>query len=366
LKLVLNTLSQLYNSSWNQELSLVEAENKNSKDFGDLLQKVMTSKTYRGDFIANYEELIGKLRLVIANQEEYSNAIEANKQKYDQINTAFFFADRGEFVKKLIDDQLKYYTHEADNSNYSDASDWLGLNLLNVWKDQAIVDIFSSIISKDPLSSIPQYFPSISPLEKYTSNSFKFDHEDLIKQYLPNGLRSLNRYKAYFSSYYSVAKDVVNGDYESVQYKLSKLTESRTNLNVNFTDLFDEGKDKRIENAKTIIQLLSDEGSLIKNFRQRGLDKYPLLASVSDWDEDLVLCKMYEYKSSVYHSITTKYVSSKTVKELLIELSTVPPNTGAVDNQFDISILNFTNNDKAIVFKCTGNLNKTYTFETTK
>ena len=91
--------------------------------------------------------------------------------------------------------------------------------MLSVLKDQAVVDKFSSTIIKDPLNSIPKYFPNISPLEKYTSNNFKFYHEDLIKQYLPNGYEALNRYKSYFSSYYSVTKDVVNGDYESVDRK---------------------------------------------------------------------------------------------------------------------------------------------------
>jgi hypothetical protein len=176
----------------------------------------------------------------------------------------------------------------------------------------------------------------------------------------------LDRYRAYFSSYYSVAKDAVNSDYESVQYKLSKLEETRTNLNVNFADLFSEGKNKNTENAKNIIQLVSDEAYLIKDFKSKGLYKYPLLANVNNWDEDLMLCQMYDYKSSVYHNMTTKYVSAKTTKDLLNELSSISPSTSLVDSQFDTKTINFTNNDKAITFKCTGRSNNTFIFETIK
>lgn len=362
----LNTLSQLYNSSWNKEFNLIEAENKNSKDFGTLLEKVLTSKTYPDDLKTNYDELIGKLRLVIASQEEYNNAIKSNKQQFDQLNTALLFGRRGELAKKLIKDQSNYYSFEINNADYSDASNWLGYNMLSAWKDQVIADKFSNTIIKDPLNSIPKYFPNISALEKYTSNNFKFDHEDLIKQYLPNGYEALNRYKAYFSGYYSVTKDVVNGDYESTRYKLAKLSETRTNLNINFFDLFSEGNSKRIENAKNIILLVSDGAALIKDFKNKGLYRYPLLKSVNNWDEDLVLCQMYNYKSSVYHNMTTKYVSAKTVTDLLNELSTAPPNTTTIDSQFDKKTMSFTNDDKAVTFKCTGKLNKTYTFETTK
>jgi hypothetical protein len=362
----LNKLSRLYNASWNKELNLTESENKNLKVYNILLGEVFSSKNFSDELIASYDELVGSLKLVAASEEEYRKTLEKNKQDFNQISTMFLVGNRGKFAKKLVDDHLKYYFHGLDNVNYLIAERWLAFNMLSVWKDLEIVDKFSGKIQKNASTNIPKYFADISILEKYTNNSFKFEHEDFIKQYLPNGFETLNRYKSYFSTFYSVTKDMVNEDYESVQYKLSKLGETRTNLNINFVNLFKEGEEKRIENTQNIIQLMVDEVYIIGDFKRKDMGRYPLLAGINNWESDLVACRMYQSKSWVYYNITSKYVVSKTFKDLLVEFSSIPPSTDLIDDSFNTEVVNFTNDDKSIVFKCTGRMNNTYTFETTK
>ena len=77
------------------------------------------------------------------------------------------------------------------------------------------------------------------------------------------------------------------------------------------------------------------------------------------WSEDLVLCQMYNYKSSYYYDVTSSYPTSKTVSDLIKELSTISPKTTNIDDKFDKSVMTFKNSDKRLDFTCKDKVSNT-------
>ena len=211
----LQSLSGLYNKTWTQEFGLVQDENKNAQPLLEL-EKKLSSKTATNDTLLNsYDELIGQLQLVISNQESYRDTIKQNNNIYSNINTALLFGRRGTFTKNLVSSQIQYYKYETDDANIFYAENWLTFNIITVLKDNAIVLNFTKNISPDLKTNISKFYPSLSPIEKYTHSDFKFEHEEDIKKYYPNGYDVLYRYKNYFVEAYSTTQDIVNGDFSS-------------------------------------------------------------------------------------------------------------------------------------------------------
>jgi hypothetical protein len=352
---VVKNLSDLYNSSWKQELKAVENSVKAGDDFFQFQEDTFAAKDFTASFTKNYDDLRGKFNLYIESEEGYKNLINQNRNKYLVLksSSSFLFGPQGDFVRKVVDLQLKYYDDEIENTNRNVAGSYLLSNLLSVLYDKGIVDAYEKKIGTT-YANIPKYFSDISTIQSYTKNDFKFSHEDEIKKYFPGGYESLQKYRDYLSTYYLVVQDIVNGDYQSAAYKYTNISNNIASLTINFKDFFNTQADDQTTNRdKEIVDIVSNQANLIKQFKKNGLGKYPLLPTINKWEEDLVLCKMYDFKAvSVYNSVTLKYPASRNFDDLLKELSGVNPRTDFVDSSFDKSVVVFTNDDKKIEFQC--------------
>jgi hypothetical protein len=222
-------------------------------------------------------------------------------------------------------------------------------------------------INTNVKTTIPKYYPDLYPIEKYTHSDFKFDHEEDIKKYYSSGYDALNRYKDYFSNFYSTTQDLVNGDANSVTYKLPTLKVAQTNLNFSVSDLFNQDTEAHNEKMKNIIQLVSSQVNRIKDFKANKLYLYPLLSPVNNWEENVVLCQLYYYKAQYYHDISTNFIKAKDPTAMIGELSIVSPSTTDVDGRFDKNVLTIVNDDKKLQFSCLDKVNNvTYTYITQK
>lgn len=362
----LQKLSTFYNQTWTQEFGLVQDENKNIQPYLDLREKIYDKNT-KNTLVNSYDEYVGSLRLIISSQESYLDTIKQNNNAYSEINTFFLFGERGNFAKNLVSSQKQYYKYEINDAEISDAYNWLNYNITTVLRDYEILQSFGNNITSNTATNISKYFQDLYPVEKYIRTDFKFEHEDDIKIYYPNGYDALTKYKNYFSNYYSVIQDIVNGYNDSATYKLSTAKEAGTNLNISFADFYNQNNETTIKNAKNIIQIISNEANSIKDFKTKKLFKYPLLSNIGSWKEDLVLCQMYNFKSGLYHGISTNHIKAKDATSLLSELSIISPSTKFVDGKFDKSVLKIVNDDKKIQFTCLDkNSNTTYQFITLK
>lgn len=350
----LKTLSDLYNSSWKNEFKIVEQNTKKYDDLAQFQNTIFNSKD-PDSFSKNYIDLNSKLNLLTESEQQYLSTIKDSRDKYINLqkSTAFLIGQRGDFAKKLIDLQIKYYNDEIESGQRGDANLYLESDLYSLWNDKGLVDSFDKKISPDAKTNIPKYFADIAPLQSYTKSDFTLNHSDEIKQYFPDGYDALNKYKDYLSNYYIVVQDIVNGDYNSAAYNYTTISNNISNLTLNFKGIFSSGKDQQIERSKNIADEVSNGITLIKQFKKNNLGKYPILPAVSIWKEDLVLCQLYDFKSTtIYHNVTSKYPSSKNFSDLLNELSDVNPKTDSVDKDFNKSIVTYTNDDKKIEFKC--------------
>jgi hypothetical protein len=367
----ISDLSNLYNTTWVSEFKIVSNTYAPAHDFfSKFTNSEETQVTDPDKIIARTTDLNNSLALYINSEEGYRDLISSNNQKYLTLKpfVSLLFGERGKIAKNIVNDQLNYYHNEIANNKHSLASDYffailfgnIIIDYQNLTKYDGKAQISTANFSKN--------FGDISSLEKYADNSFKFDNEDLIKQEYPTAYQKIQNYKKYFSSYYKVVKDYVNGDTETAAYEYQALKESASDIGIDFNTIFNEGKSISLENSKSTLQLVSDQASNIKQFKTNKLYKYPLLADISTWKEDLVLCQMYDFKMSIYKDISSKYPDAKNVPDLIKQLSTMSPSTDNVDNTFDKStVLKFVNNDKQIQFVCKDKYTKSsITFTTDK
>lgn len=346
-------LSELYNSAWKQEFKTVESGAKKSDDYFQFVDQINGPKSTNDSYLKQYPDLKGRLNLLIENAENYKNFINQERDKYKAIRSSasILFGSQGNFVKKLSDYQIKYLDNEIENNSRNLTALYLQANLNEVFKDKIITASYDDKINANK-NNLYKNFSDISTIQSYTVSDFKFNHEDKIKQYYPEGYAALQKYKDYLSTYYLVVQDIINGDLDSASYKYTNISNNVASLTLNYKGLFGGGNDERINRDKDIVEAVSNGAALIKQLKKNGLGKYPFLQEVKTWKEDLVLCQMYNFKSGVYNLVTSKYPSAKNFDDLLNELSNVNPKTDFVDKDFDKSVLNFTNDVKKIEFIC--------------
>ena len=365
----LKSISSIQVSVDKEELGLAEEESKLGNKAYDSFGKLLEPEASTEAQLKQFDELNGLVNQSLNNQENYIKTLENNRKKYDELRTRsnFLFGKKGKFTKQIISSQKEYYDTEIEIANEDLVSSTLLKNLLMVWKDRVVMDEYDLAATKDIETVYSRNFSDIATLEKYTRSDFKFQESDKIKELYPYGYDSLNKFKDYMASYYSVIKDYIGGDLESAGYKYSRLQETEINLNIDFDKLFDEGNERRKERGKKIISSTTEKVRLIKEFKENNLGSYPLLAPIGYWKEDLILCGVYEYKIGYYNLITNKYPDANNFDNLLVQLSEVSPKTDSVDNKFDKSIVKYSNSDKEIKFECTDKEDgKSFSFTTEK
>lgn len=364
----ISQLSDLYNSAWKQEFKSVESGVKKNNDYFQFVDQINGPKTTNDSYIKQYPDLKSKLNLLIENKEDYNNFIKQERDKYKAIRSAasILFGQQGDFAKKLSDYQIKYLDNEVENSNRYLTALYLQADLNEVFNDKTITASYEDKITENK-NNLYKNFSDISTIQSYTGSDFKFNHEDKIKQYYPEGYTALQKYKDYLSTYYLVVQDIINGDLDSASYKYTNISNNIASLTLNYKGLFSTGDDHKIGRDKDIVDAVSNGAALIKQFKKNNWGRYPLLPEIKTWKEDLVLCKMYDFKSGVYNLVTSKYPTSKNFDDLLKELSNVNPRTDFVDQDFDRSVVTYTNDDKKLEFQCKDKVDgDTITFTITK
>lgn len=353
----ISDIANAYNNSYVKEIKYVSAMEPSTNDFFKEFynNKQFSKPKDNQDYLEGITTLSEKLNIVINNGEGYIDLLNEKLAIFSKLknSTNLLFEERGDIAKKIVNNQIDYYNIEIKQANINLAALYATNVLYSIYKDNVTVINFNKIIgSSTSQSYINQYFSEISSLEKYSNSDYKFDKEDFIKNYFPNFVGKIDNWKMYFSSYYKAEKDFSVGNTEVAQLELQAVTDNAYNSYIDYSSLFDEQSSKNTELSKNILKLVSEQASAIKDYKMKGLYKYPLLKNVNVWKEDFVLCQMYDFKTGIFNTITSKYPKAKTVSDLINELSSISPKTDNVDNNFDKSAMKFTNSDKKLEFTC--------------
>ncbi len=351
---LLNNISTLQGTAITKELSVLEKSDKLSNSSLEIIGELYSEKTKEDQKMILYDDLNGMLSLTIDNDKSYKDIIEKNQKEYSKYKlfSKIIIGERGRIVQNIVKSQLQYYELEIASISDSISNDYLIKNIFLVSKDKEIMTSYDIKVSKSPSKLYSEYFNEIASLEKYTRDDFKFDYEDTIMDKSPYGYETLKNNREYMSSYYSVVKDYVSGDYDSANYKYSKLQEQYLKLNIDMDKLFSENSDFQQERSKKIIELIVKKDLSIKNFKEKSLGIYPFGRFVSGWKEDLELCQIYLVKGGLLSSISGKPISAVTFDEYLKELSQVSPDTSELDAKFDRSVVKYDNSDGKIKYSC--------------
>lgn len=364
-------VSNSYNTSYFDELKFVSEMGPSSDE---LTNEMLNNKQFNhsknsSDYLQGLGTVENKLDVVINNEEGYLDLLKSKLALFSQlqIRTNLLLGERGSIGKKIVNNQVAYYQDEIKGTNIYLGTLYADQILYEVYRDQVALNDFSNAVgSSTNASYISQYFYEIAALEKYTNGNFKFDKEDFVNNYFPSFVSKINDKKKYFSAYYMAEKDFTVGNTDTAQLELQAAIDTWSNTQIDYSSLYKEQYSTATDIDKDVLILVSDQAAAIKDYKSKQLFKYPLLKEVSVWKEDFVLCQMYDFKSSVYHTITSNYPVSKNIPDLIKELSSISPKTDNVDRTFDKTAMEFTNTDKALEFTCTDKytgekLNFTYT-----
>lgn len=362
---IFDQLAKLQNSSIPAELSIIEKSDSITESFILNVEKLTASDSKPEKIILIYDELDGIINLDLDNNKLYKETIETNSNKYKTLNllSKILIGKKGEIAKRIISDQIQYYKNEQKNAYDNIVSTYLLKNIFMVNKDKVIMQVYDEKASKSPETLYSKYFSDIAPLEKYTRNDFKFLEEDAIRKLYSYGYETLQNNKNYMKTYYSMVKDFITNDYESAKYKYTKLQDAYIKLNVDMDRIFNENKSLKQDRLKEIIKLVVDKSAAIKDIKINNFNRYPFLPTIKGWKEDLEICQIYAVKGSLISDLLNKPIEAKDINGYLDWLAKMNPSTLPVDNLFDKSIINFTNDDKKIIFNCLDKeSNKKYTF----
>lgn len=350
-------LSSAYNEVYFDELKLTSENMIPSASFSGELRnnKQFNKPLNNNDYLQGLTTVENKLSIVINNEEGNGDFLKNSKEKFAglQNNDNFLFGERGDIAKSIINKQLSYYQDELKQNNLNLAMEYGMRILFTIYRDNTALNDFSKTIGSSTDSKyIGKYFGDIASLEKYANSDFKFDKEDFIKNYYPSFVSKVDNWKKYFATYYIAEKDFAVGNTETARLELQAVQDNASSSYIDYSSLFNEQSITYSELMKDILKQVSDQAVAIKDYKSKQLYKYPFLKDVNVWKDDFVLCQMYDFKSSIYHSITSNYPVAKNVPDLIKELSTISPKTDNVDNRFDKSIMEFTNSDKRMDFTC--------------
>lgn len=362
-------LKNLYASTVSEELYLTELNDKLDVEAAKILDEYLDPELDESEASLKLDELLSRLNLAITNNKNYINTLEKNRERYNSLNgyAKIIVGKRGQFIRDVLSLQDKYYEEEISVNKESAITIQLLINIFNVGKDKILLSDYTqeAFYENDP--DYYSLFSNLYPLEKYTRSDYQFPEQDEIRKIYPYGYEALERNKNYMSSYYSVAKDFAAGDLESANYKISRVVDTELELNVDFDRVFEEYDKRGRDSSLRILETGLEKISLIKNFESGDMSKYPFVEPLTKWIEDVELCQLYAYKSSLYSSIIGDYPEAKTFQELLEELKKLSPQSTELDGIFDKSTIVFDNGDEIISFRCKEHLSgKEYLFQTLK
>lgn len=365
-------LVRTYNSNWTNELKALENDQKEGSEAAEIVARLYDSitddkKSY-ADTFTEFDNTIAILNVGINQGENHLNILKKNKEDLVKLrnNSFLLFGKKGELITNLISKLEHYYDLGIKQAERSLIQGYTFREYFASYKDYMTIQNFIALIKDDFINNPSKFFYVLSPLEKYSRDDFKITKEDDIKKYFPKSYDGIMRNVNYSKSYYSFTRDYVMGDTDSATYKLSKLDEDRMNLNFDYMVVFNESNDEQRTSNKEIITTLVDSLKVVKDIKST-IQKKSLFGSVGKFSDDVVQCKLYQYKEEYFYDLTKKHPSSKTFDGLVKELSTIAPTTEIIDELFDKKAVDLVNNDKLIRFKCNDlDTGKSYIFETIK
>lgn len=356
----LNSFAKTYNDTWNNELKMAQTLNTTTNEYYALIN---TDEERTSE---DLDKLLSQNSLIIDQAGQYKEIVQKNKKTYEDMNKQpdLFPGNKKEFSNELTTLKLSYYDQELANIEKATVALYFFNNLFTTGKDGIILQEFEEKAQGD--TSYYNNIQEVVALKKYTEDNYTFEHEDEIKKDFPKAYDFLKKTEAFYGTYYEVVEDFAKGDLESAGYKATKLQEDALDLNIDSEELLKDPKYK--DELKKSLETVSKQTLLIKDFEKNNVTKYPLLPSVTDYEEDLVVCHFYAYKSmDLYHEVMHEYPKAKNVTELIRELDKISPRTEALDKSFDKNSLSFSNNNKKISFVCSDKEQKDrFTFEAVK
>ncbi len=366
---VMNSLMSQYNSSLHEELSQSETINKHTNEFQLLVttQSNKEAKTTQASQSAQIDTILSKTKLLIDLDTEYQRTTQINKKTFQELQgkAAFLFGAKKQFFTEVATAQVTYYDQELLRVKREFAVLHFMYDLFAVAKDGMAMQDFTAE-TNGVESTYAENLQLISSLKKYTEENYTFPNADEIRTYYPKAMTGLEKYKAFYGTYYEIVEDVVKGDQESADYKKAKLQEDALAIDVDYKYLIGDELDKEKEYSKQALTGLVKEIRAIKAFEKNKSVNYPLLPSVATYDEDLVLCETYIYKAAnVYHDVMNEYPNAQNTTDLIAQLHDLSPRTDELDKQFASKVLTIQNKEKEMVFTCNNQTTK-YTFITKK
>lgn len=354
-------LAVLQSQTITEELRSVEKISVQTNLYDDLWEKLASEKTKDADRLTIYDSFDGKLNLSIDMDKAYAELLKKNMEKYKRYKfySNFLVGKRRKISKQLTQNILDYYQYEMLSNQKNIVGSYLLKNIFTVSKDKLIMTLYDNKSSSSPETLYSKYFSEISSLEKYTNENFTLPYEEEIKSIYKYGAETIQNNKNYLKSYYLVIKDFVAGDYESANYKYSKLGDQYMKLNVDMDRLANENSDTDQERFKNTLNTIIQKNRIYKEFNDNGLGRYPLLPSIQFTKINLELCQIYLLKAGLFSTLTKKPIEATNFDDLLKEIESLSPSTSDLDSQFDKSIVTYEKIDKKINYSCTDKETKT-------
>lgn len=329
------------------------------------------SKTDSEAFIYSYNlsnDLINLEKIITEANRDYSNLIKNNEQTYNNFDKKFsvLFTPQGRLFKEYIRYQKYYYDDEFKNSINNVISDNFTQNYTQVLQDRLVLANFVRITKGKTKDFISNNFGSISPLEKYTRNDYKFIDEENIKVKKPYGFELLDKNRKYMAAYYELIKEYIYGDTESYKYKYEKFNTISSDFNIDLNKVFSEGETEGIESSKRILENVYGKFLISKKINNI-LNKYSIYGKYGVLSSDLSMCQSYEYRYSLFGNMNGKYPIGNTIDELISEFDGINLSDKEADSLFNKSSLIFTNSKDKAIFECVDQDTKQkYTFSVSK
>ena len=366
----LKYLVNVYDSSVTQELAITSDINRQFNDAYVKIKDFYASASQEASIqFEAYENLAPAVDLYRSGESEYSNLLTENSRKFSNLNTIlkFFFGSKVSKAKNIVTDHLEYYETEIRGNKNNLIETSYFKNLFLVFNDMNRVSYFDTHAKNK--SEIKENYFLLSSIKKYTENSFKFYDEDSIRNYAPEEFKELIKYKRYFATYYELIKLVLK-DQETSQNAVNlanKLNQDSLNINIDFQGLFKDKEEKKLDNTKKTISLITDELRNIYEINDDSILSYPFVKPLTFKKHYLWHCQLYDYKSGFYNSYKKEFPEAKNAGELISALSTLSPKTDVIDDQFNKKVLILENTPTEFNMTCVDKENNDkYVYKLTK
>lgn len=301
-------------------------------------------------------EVISLLKVSLDSAKEYEQLLIDNKQIYlDYKNKLPLSLNPNvKLLKQFIDYQLNYYKDETASNTSGEITNAFYQNYYQVLQERMAIDSLNKTFTGKSKKYYADNYNMFATLEKYTRSDFKFYNDELIKENKPYGYEWLDKNKKYFAAYYELIKEYTYGDQDSYNYKYEKFNTLSSDFNIDMSRVVNEGDEERVDRAKRIVKSLFDRYLTGKKINAGDFKSLPLikLGKIGLLKIELAMCQSFQYRYGIYKEIMNKYLTSKSVDELVSDFDNVNLSNKEADNLFDKKLLTFTDSKEKAVFEC--------------